>query len=269
MLSAENLIASYLNGRRVLDEANVHFESGCRVALLGANGCGKTTLMRCLTGAHKPDSGAVKLDGQVLKYGKNALRDHRRKVQMVLQDPDDQLFSADVTQDIAFGPLNLGLSEDEALARVNEVVEELGIEHLAKRPTHQLSYGERKRVTIAGAVAMRPDVLLLDEPTAGLDRVGIEQIRDLLSRLHALGTSIVLATHEVDFALAWADEAAIVCEGKIHQGPIVDMLSDHELLNRAHLLQPWQLQLSRRLELGSRPVDMDEMVAALEAWRRS
>ncbi len=267
MLRAENLVASYLNGKNVLEDASVNFDAGSRVALLGANGCGKTTLLRCLSGAHKPKSGTVRLGGVPLKYGKSALREHRRRVQLVLQNPDDQLFSADVTQDIAFGPLNLGLSQDKALKRVRGVIERLGIEHLAQRPTHQLSYGERKRVTIAGAVAMQPDVLLLDEPTAGLDRVGVEQTRDLLARLHEGGTTVVLATHEVDFALSWADEAAIVCEGKIYQGPIIDMLSDHKLLSRAHLLQPWQLELSRRLGLGSRPVDMDEMVAALHAWR--
>lgn len=263
ILAAHDIVASYPGAQPVLKQACCELEVGTRLALLGANGSGKTTLLRCLSGAHKPDAGEILLAGSGLKHNKHGLRDHRRRVQLVLQDPDDQLFSADVTQDVAFGPLNLGLTEDEARARVDEALDLLGITHLADRPTHQLSYGERKRVTIAGAVAMRPDVLLLDEPTAGLDPAGVEDVRSALERLTARGTTIALATHDVDFALSWADEAAIVAAGRVHQGPITAMLSDTELVSQAHLRQPWQLELAIRLGLDSRPRTMDEIVSAL------
>lgn len=265
MLETRNLSAAY--DRPVLTGVNIKIAKGSRVALLGANGSGKTTLLRCLSGAHKPKSGQVYLDGQAVSYDRSGLRGHRQKVQLVLQDPDDQLFSADVTQDVAFGPLNLGMSEDEAVTRVNEVLEMIGITHLANRPTHQLSYGERKRVTIAGAVAMSPQVLLLDEPTAGLDPLGVEEIRATLQRLTEAGTTIVLATHEVDFALSWADEAVIVCEGQTTQGPIVELLKDANLVTQAHLLRPWQLELSTRLGLPGSPTTMTEVVDQIEAWR--
>ncbi len=268
MLMAENLVASYPGGSPVLWGASCRLPAGRRVALLGANGSGKTTLLRCLSGAHRPDSGVVRLAGEPLRHSRDALRAHRRRVQLVLQDPDDQLFSADVTQDVAFGPLNLGLTDDEARARVAEALGLLGIAHLAGRATHHLSYGERKRVTIAGAVAMRPAVLLLDEPTAGLDPSGVAEMRVALERLTAQGTTIALATHDVDFALTWADEAAVVVDGLVQQGPVVEMLADDELLGRAHLRQPWQLQVAAALGLAEMPRTLDEVLAALSSSGR-
>lgn len=243
--------------------ASVELAAGARLALLGANGSGKTTLLRCLSGAHRPASGQIMVNGQLLRHGRDALRTHRRAVQLVLQDPDDQLFSADVRQDVAFGPLNLGLSEAEVRDRVAEALELLGITHLGPRATHQISYGERKRVTIAGAVAMRPAVLLLDEPTAGLDPIGVEETKAALARLSALGTTIVLATHNVDFALAWAEEVAVVSAGKVRQGPAAELLSDDQLLRSAGLRQPWPLELAARLNLGTRPRSIDELLVAL------
>lgn len=268
ILTARDVTASYPGAEPVLSRATCELANGTRLALLGANGSGKTTLLRCLSGAHKPDSGEIALAGQPLHHDKKSLRNHRRRVQLVLQDPDDQLFSADVTQDVAFGPLNLGLTTDEVRHRVSEALDLLGVTHLADRPTHQLSYGERKRVTIAGAVAMRPDVLLLDEPTAGLDPAGVEDVRSALERLTGQGTTIVLATHDVDFALSWADEAAVVAGGQIQQGPITRILSDTELVNRAHLRQPWQLELAIALGLDSRPRTMIGVLEALSSSHR-
>ena len=262
-LQAVELVASFPGAAPVLSGAGLRLDAGQRLAILGANGSGKTTLLRCLSGAHRPASGQVLLDGEPLRHGKAELRAHRRRVQLVLQDPDDQLFSADVSQDVAFGPLNMGLSPNEVRDRVTETLELLGISQLASRPTHQLSYGERKRVTIAGAVAMHPAVLLLDEPTAGLDPVGVADMMGVLDRLGATGTSIALATHDVDLALAWADEVAVVCEGRVHQGAAIDLLADDELLSKAHLRRPWPLELASRLGLPTRPRSLPEMLAAL------
>ena len=172
-LAADRLVVGYDRGRPVLDGATLTVPPGRRLALLGANGSGKTTLLRCLSGALAPARGRVTLDGAELRHTRTGLRDHRQAVQLVLQDPDDQLFSASVAQDVSFGPVNLGLGEDEVRARVAEALDLLAVTGLAGRPTHQLSYGERKRVAIAGAVAMRPCVLLLDEPTAGLDPTAV------------------------------------------------------------------------------------------------
>ena len=262
-LATDSLVAGHPGRERVLDGLDLSVVSGRRLALLGANGSGKTTLLRCLSGAHRPSSGTVLTDGAVLRYDRAGLRRHRQRVQLVLQDPDDQLFSADVRSDISFGPLNLGLAVTEVRARVDEALALLGIEHLADRATHQLSYGERKRAATAGAVAMRPAVLLLDEPTAGLDPAGIDEMLAALARLEAHGTTIVLSTHDVDLALAWAHEAAVVAGGVVRQGPVADVLADADLVTAARLRRPWPLELAARLGLPARPRGVDEVVAAL------
>lgn len=267
LLATENLVAQHPGRPPVLTETSFTLRRGARMALLGANGSGKTTLLRVLAGAHHPASGRVLLRGEPLSENRAALREHRRWVQLVLQDPDDQLFSADVTQDVSFGPVNLGLDETEVRARVAEALELLGITHLADRATHHLSYGERKRVATAGAVAMRPSVLLLDEPSAGLDPVGTEQLLEALERLHAAGTTVALATHDVDLALRWAEEAAVLCDGGITQGAAPEILGDGELIERARLRRPWTLELASRLGLQHSPRTMDDVVSLLSRER--
>lgn len=262
-LVADDLVAGFPGREPVLRGARISLRDGGRVALLGANGSGKTTLLRCLSGAHQPAAGAVLRDGVRLAHGRAGLQEHRRAVQLVLQDPDDQLFSADVTGDVSFGPLNLGLSRAEAAERVAGVLEELSITHLANRPTHRLSYGERKKVALAGAVAMRPRMLLLDEPTAGLDPAGTTEAMAVLDRLHAAGTALLVATHDVDLALAWADEVAVVGDGVAIQGPACEILADDSVLRAARLDVPWPLALASRLGLPGRPRTIDEVVALI------
>jgi cobalt/nickel transport system ATP-binding protein len=253
-LSAQGLVVGYERGRPVLDGAALTVPAGRRLALLGANGSGKTTLLRCLSGALKPTAGAVTVDGVPLEHSRRGLRAHRQEVQLVLQDPDDQLFSASVAQDVSFGPLNLGLAEQEVRDRVAEALTLLAVDSLADRPTHQLSYGERKRVAIAGAVAMRPCVLLLDEPTAGLDPSAVAEALAALARLQQHDSTVVMSTHDVDLALRWADEVAVVVDRAVVQGAPEDVLGDDALLARARLGRPWALTLGARLhELGLLP----------------
>jgi cobalt/nickel transport system ATP-binding protein len=253
-VSAQGLVVGYERGRPVLDGAALTVPPGRRLALLGANGSGKTTLLRCLSGALKPTAGAVTVDGVPLEHSRRGLRAHRQEVQLVLQDPDDQLFSASVAQDVSFGPLNLGLAEQEVRDRVAEALTLLAVDSLAGRPTHQLSYGERKRVAIAGAVAMRPCVLLLDEPTAGLDPSAVAEALAALARLQQHDSTVVMSTHDVDLALRWADEVAVVVDRAVVQGAPEDVLGDDALLARARLGRPWALTLGARLrELGLLP----------------
>ncbi|GMA40123.1 energy-coupling factor ABC transporter ATP-binding protein [Mobilicoccus caccae] len=247
-LRAEGLSFAY-DGVSVLHGADLVIAGGTRMALLGANGSGKTTLLRCLAGGLRPSAGRVLLDGSAVAYDRAGLRHHRQNVQLVLQDPDDQLFSADVRRDVSFGPLNLGLSEAEAAERVDEALDLLGITDLAQRPVHQLSYGQRKRAAIAGAVAMRPCLLLLDEPTAGLDPVGVHEVFAALKRLEEKSTTVVLATHDVDLALAWAHDCAVVVGGQVVQGEPADVLDRADLLEAARLRRPWVLELAARLGL--------------------
>ncbi|MFV0459525.1 MAG: energy-coupling factor ABC transporter ATP-binding protein [Actinomycetales bacterium] len=257
----------------VLSGASLRVAGGRRVALLGANGSGKTTLLRCLSASLRPDSGRVLLDGAPIDYSRKGLRAHREQVQLVMQDPDDQLFSADVARDVSFGPTNLGLSADEVATRVRESLALLVITDLADRPVHHLSFGQRKRVAIAGAIAMRPCLLLLDEPTAGLDPAGVQDMLAALARLEEHHTTVVLATHDVDLALAWADEVAVVTDGIVHQGDPVLLLAEQDLIARARLRRPWVLELADRLGLAPDPDlaplrDLDGIVERLRPGAR-
>ena len=253
-LAVRGVHAGHPGAPDVLDCVSASLGAGVRTALLGANGSGKTTLLRVLSGVHRPTEGHVISGGAVLAHDRSGLTAHRQRVQLVLQDPDDQLFSADVRSDVGYGPTNLGLGAAEVAVRVDEVLDLLGITDLADRPVHRLSYGQRKRVAIAGALAMQPQVLLLDEPTAGLDPVGVQEMLAALGTLEEHGTTVVLATHDVDLAWAWADEVLLVVDHVVHQGSVVDSLTDEALLASARLHAPWMVDLLTRLGM---PVPAD------------
>ena len=246
-LSALDLCFSYDRDAAVLAQANLDIAPGSRVALLGANGSGKSTLLQCLAGTLTPQSGVIALDGRPMSWSRRGLRCHRQAVQLVFQDPDDQLFSADVAEDVAYGPVNLGLSGTEIRERVDRALKLLKIDDLRARPTHQLSFGQRKRVAIAGAVAMQPCVLLLDEPTAGVDPAGVDALFATLADLERAGTTVTMSTHDTALALDWADSVAIVDRGVIRQGLPMRMLGDAGLIEAAQLRTPWLIRLTEDL----------------------
>lgn len=231
----------------VLAGADLDVQPGSRVALLGANGSGKSTLLQCLAGTLEPQAGAVSIDGRATPWSRRGLREHRQTVQLVFQDPDDQLFSADVAEDVAYGPINLGLNATEVRERVDHALGLLSLDELRHRPTHQLSFGQRKRVAIAGAIAMRPCVLLFDEPTAGVDPAGVDEFFTTLDGLERAGTTVALSTHDTALALEWADSVAVLRDGTIRQGPPAEMLGDTDLLDAARLRMPWVLALAEEL----------------------
>ncbi|MCR6629065.1 MAG: ATP-binding cassette domain-containing protein [Magnetospirillum sp.] len=244
ILEAGGLAYRYPGGVSALDGLSLTMVRGRRLAILGPNGAGKTTLLLHLNGTLRPEAGEVRLDGAVQGYGRSALARWRRRVGLVLQEPDDQLFAASVFEDVSFGPLNLGLPDAEARARVEEALAALRIADLAERPTHMLSFGQKKRAAIAGAVAMRPDVLLLDEPTAGLDQFGAVHLLAVLDKLRAGGATLAFTTHDVDLAWSWADEVALFVDGTvIRQGAPEEVLSDHDAMARARLKPPLLLEL--------------------------
>lgn len=270
-LALRGVHAGYSGAPSVLDCVSLTIGIGCRTAILGANGCGKTTLLRVLSGAHVPSEGSVISRGEVLRHNRRGLTVHRQQVQLVTQDPDDQLFSAEVRSDVAYGPTNLGLSPPEISARVEEALSVLSITDLAERPVHRLSFGQRKRVAVAGALAMQPSVLLLDEPTAGLDPAGVEEMLAAVAALEAHGTTVVLSTHDVDLAWRWAQEVALVVDGVVHQGQVTDALTDVELVHAARLRPPWSLELMATLGLDPAaagwPRTPEEMAAVLQGVR--
>ncbi|WP_181874391.1 energy-coupling factor ABC transporter ATP-binding protein [Marinitenerispora sediminis] len=223
----------------VFTDVSVEVLSGEVLAVLGPNGGGKTTLLRLLAGSLTPDAGRIVLDGAAVRRTRRGTAGLRRRVQLVFQDPDDQLFSASVTQDVSFGPLNQGLAEREVRDRVAWALAALDITGLAERPTHLLSFGQRKRVVLAGALAMRPDVLVLDEPTAGLDPAGVESLLATLEGLRSAGTTLVVSTHDVDLAHRWADRALLLDRAVLAVGPAREVLADPALLSAARLRPAW------------------------------
>ncbi|MEV6577859.1 ATP-binding cassette domain-containing protein [Streptomyces sp. NPDC051582] len=261
---------AYEDGPAVLSGVDFAIAEGRALVLLGRNGSGKTTLMRLLSGGLRPGPGSLRLDGTAVSYDRAGLTRLRTAVQLVVQDPDDQLFAASVEQDVSFGPMNLGLAAEEVRARVDSALAALDITALRDRPTHLLSYGQRKRAAIAGAVAMAPRVLILDEPTAGLDPDGQERLLDVLAGLRAAGTTVVMATHDVDLAVRWADDAAVLTPSGIRTGPAQTLLSDPALLAAAGLRQAWSPAVTSLLRahalLGPRAPG-PKTPEALAAWQ--
>lgn len=234
-------------GVEVLRGVDLDIFPGERLALLGANGSGKSTLLRLVAGAAEPHGGRLSLDGRPYDYGRKGRNRIRGRIQMLMQDPDDQIFATSVAADVSYGPVNQGLAEAEVRARVDEAMAAAEISDLADRVPHQLSYGQRKRVALAGALAMKPDVLLLDEPTAGLDPVATRNLLDTLVRLHDAGVAVVMATHEVDVAWDFARRAAVLSDGRLTVGPGDRVLLDADLVRRARLALPWAPLVARAL----------------------
>lgn len=251
LLAARGLEYTYPGGIIALHDLDLTIEQGRKLAILGSNGSGKTTLLLHLNGTFQPTRGQLLLNGQPVRYDRCSLNHWRRRVGLVLQEPDDQLFAATVGQDVSFGPLNLGIAEAETRARVCEALEALRITHLADRATHTLSFGQKKRVAIAGILAMRPEILVLDEPTAGLDPHGVTHLLGALQQLHEAGTTLVFSTHDAELAYSWADQVAVFHEGAVLcQGETVAVLADREALQRARLRPPLLLEVAEALGAG-------------------
>ena len=257
ILTLRNVGFAFPRGAPVLAGVSLSIAAGQRIALLGANGSGKTTLQRILVGLTRPTAGCVLLDGAELTNARADRHRLRRSVQMVLQEPDDQIIGATVRADVSFGPANMGLAPEEVHTRVERALAALGISDLADRPPHHLSFGQRKRVSIAGAVAMRPRVLLLDEATAGLDPRAVDDLLYTLADLAQTGTAVVLATHDVDVAWGWSRECVLLDQGCARRGLTHDLLTERAVLGAARLSVPWGAAISRHLgRVVQRPDDL-------------
>ncbi|GIU84905.1 MAG: putative ABC transporter ATP-binding protein [Acidimicrobiales bacterium] len=221
------------SGHPVLRDVNVEVRRGERVALLGPNGAGKSTLLMLLDGLLLPPEGTVTVLGIPVERGN--LTRLRRRVGILFQDPDDQLFMPTVEADVAFGPANAGFSAAEVRARVDEALARMGAAHLASRHPHRLSSGEKRRVALAGVLACEPEILLLDEPTAGLDPRGR---RELVGLLQELGGTQIVVTHDLEFARSVCDRGLVLDEGLVvADAPIEQLVRDREFLE-LHGLAP-------------------------------
>lgn len=237
IIKTEDVYFTYPDGTKALEGINFSANAGEFVGLLGANGSGKTTLLRILNGLLKPTQGNVYLADESLKsIDRNKLF---TKACTVFQDPDDQLFSPTVSEDIAFGPTNMGLSKEEVKRRVCNALALVEMSDFGEKAIHNLSYGQKKRICLAGVLAMGPEIIFLDEPTASLDPMGASTIMHLLKRLNREGATMVMATHSVDLVPLFLDRVVIVSKGKIiREGLPEKVFSDPEMIRTAKLRLP-------------------------------
>jgi len=250
IIEAQNLIYKYPDGTKALDDIDFSVEKGSITAILGQNGAGKSTLLLHLNATLKPTNGTVYLKQEPFSYDKKGLHHIRSKVGMVFQNPDDQLLAPTVRQDVAFGPKNLKLTDAQIKQRVDEALRLVGMEAYADKPPHFLSGGQKKRVAIAGVIAMKPEIMVLDEPTSGLDPQGCAEIIEILDELNADGKTIIFSTHDVDLAAKWADEIYVLHEGRIKRhGYPSQIFADHTMISETGLRLPAFVQTFRELKL--------------------
>lgn len=249
ILKAENLYFSYDDDNsHSLNGLSLEIKKGQKVAVMGANGSGKSTFFLCCTGIHKPQKGKLYLDEKEVKYNKKGLLDLRSKVGIVFQDPDNQLFSASVYQEISFGILNLGVSEEQAKKEVEEVIDYLEITPFRSKPTHALSGGQKKQVSIADILVMHPEIIILDEPAAALDPRHTTMVNHIVDQMTENGITVLMATHDVNYAYEWADEVILFHEGKVlMNGSPEQVFGNRAALRQTNLEPPAVLELFESL----------------------
>ncbi|MFI1192439.1 energy-coupling factor ABC transporter ATP-binding protein [Micromonospora sp. NPDC020750] len=228
---------AYPDGHVALHGVDLTVPRGERVALLGPNGAGKTTLVLHLNGILTATEGSVHVGGLTVSRDRGTLAEIRRRVGIVFQDPDDQLFLPTVAEDVAFGPANLGLRGAELTARVDEALAAVGMGEHRDRTPHHLSFGQRRRVAVATVLAMRPEILVLDEPSSNLDPAAR---RELAGILRALPVTLLMVTHDLPYALELCDRSVILDEGRIvADAPTRTLLANQELLSTHRLELPY------------------------------
>jgi cobalt/nickel transport system ATP-binding protein len=273
LIETRDLCHIYPGNVRGLDRVNFIAPRNTRIAVIGANGAGKSTLFKHFNGILQPTSGTVMVRGEPIT--RENVKEVRKFVGVVFQNPDDQIFSPTVEQDVAFGPLNLGLDEETVRHRVEEALRVVGITHLRDRVPHHLSGGEKKRVAIAGIIAMEPQVLVLDEPTAGLDPAGVRDIVNFVNSLaRSYGMTVIFSTHDVSLVPEMADIVYVMDRGRVvANGTCREVFAQPGMLHSVHLEVPVVPRLIGALREEGVEVSMaytfdEARDAFLQAFRR-
>lgn len=244
IIEIKNLKYAYTGDKQALRGIDVTIGKGERIAVIGSNGAGKSTFFLNLNGVLTPDSGEIYFKGQKLTRDKKDLNTLRKSIGIVFQDADNQIIASTVMGEVSFGPMNLKLPREEVIRRVDEALEYMNITDFKDRPPHYLSGGEKKRITIADIIAMHSEVIVFDEPTAALDPLNAEMLEEVLEKLAAQEKTMLISTHDVDFAYRWAERAIVFCDGQIiADAPPVEIFSDEEILRRANLKKPMMLEV--------------------------
>lgn len=248
IVSVRNLRYSYGGEREILKGINVDFEEGQRVAVIGTNGAGKSTFFLNLNGVLEPDEGDIILHGKKMTRSKEDLMEMRRSTGIVFQDADNQIIATTVMGEVSFGPMNLRLPKEEVVNRVNEALEYMNILSFKDRAPHYLSGGEKKRVTIADIIAMHSEIIIFDEPTAALDPANVVALENVLNKLNEQGKTLLISTHDLDFAYRWAERVIVFCSGQIiADGKPEEVFEQEEILQKANLKKPMMLEVRELL----------------------
>ena len=239
LLRLERIHFKYETKYPALIDVSATIHRGERIAVLGSNGAGKSTFFLCCNGVLKPQSGSMYLKGREITKSKEDLTELRQSVGLVFQEPDSQIIAGTVMSEVSFGPMNLGLPREEVIGRINRSLTQMNLLGYEDRAPQYLSGGEKKRVSIADILAMEPDMILLDEPTASLDPENVEILRQTLDTLSGAGITLVVSTHDVDFAYCFSTRAIVFCKGEIiADGDIDDIFAMDDVLNAAGLKKP-------------------------------
>jgi cobalt/nickel transport system ATP-binding protein len=255
----------YPDGTHALRGVSLSIDAGKKIAVLGHNGSGKSTLFLLLNGLYVPQSGRYRFNGEEITYTGKQKRNLIEKTGVVFQDPEVQLFASTVYKEISIGPVNLKLSKNEVIDRINSAMEKTDIIHLKDRPVHFLSYGEKKRVAIADILAMKSDVILLDEPLAWLDSLHEKKVLEILNSISRDNKTVIMSTHSSDLAYEWADYIYIFSSGTIAaSGTPGDLFSRRELLKLAGIEVPFVIQIAEKMNLKKNPAGRADLLAMLE-----
>lgn len=264
ILQVNDLHYSYDDTQAALKGISVSIYPGERIAVIGSNGAGKSTFFLNINGVLSPEQGEIFYHGT--KITKKSLPQLRKNIGIVFQDADNQIIASSVKAEVSFGPVNLKLPREEVVRRVNMAMEYMNITEYGDRPPHYLSGGEKKRVAIADIIAMEPDVIIFDEPTAALDPLNAAMLEEVLEKLSAEQKTLLISTHDVDFAYRWAERVLVFCDGQIiADGTPLSVFQDDEVIKKASLTRPMMLDVYQELvkngllaDEGVYPRDMRE-----------
>lgn len=248
ILEVRNLTFSYEKGKNALEDINVSIGEGEKIAVLGANGAGKSTFFLHLNGVRKSDRGEIFIDNKPVD-SKKMFRELQKNVGIVFQDTDSQIIASTVRSEIAFGPINMKLSKEDVERYTDDAISQMKLEKYVERPPHYLSSGEKKRVGIADILAMKPRIIVFDEPTASLDPYSAAMLEEVLEELEKEGKTIMLSTHDVDFAYRFAERILVFYNGKLIADDIPEVIfSNEELLKKTNLKKPAIMEFCELLQ---------------------
>lgn len=263
LVEVENLSYTYHNGKEALKGISLQFDKGEKIAVIGNNGAGKSTFFLNLNGVLAPSGGVIRYQG--VELNKKTLKELRKKIAIVFQNADEQIIASTVKAEVSFGPMNLKLPKEEVIRRVAEAMDYMNLSEYGDRPPHYLSGGEKKRVSIADILAMEPELIIFDEPTAALDPLNADMLEGVLARLSEEGKTLLVSTHDMDFAYRFADRVLVFCDGTLAADDIPKRIfQDGALLKRASLKKPMLVQIWQSLT-----DDKAEIPDDIHSWKES